>query len=451
MEKIERVHFIGIAGSGMSGLALLAHDLGLTVSGSDLKPSRYLDAVLAAGIDVKMEQNGANLDGADIDVVVVSTAVQEDNAELAAARQMGLPIWPRAQMLAWLGQDRRMMAVAGTHGKTTTSAMLASALAGLGADPSFVVGGVLNDWQATAHLGQGSDYVVEADESDESFTWLAPYLMILTNMDRDHMDHYGSLDEIAAAFKRFITTLQPDGLIVYCADDLRLSRLVWASGQRAVSYGVAPESDYHCLVSRNEFIVRTPKGRVTLSMPKAPGVHNMVNATGVIAALTELGYSHEDIAACLKNYGGVQRRFEVIGTVSGITVVDDYGHHPAEIKATLAAARRLGFAKVHVLFQPHRYSRTEKLFDEFIDCFDDADSLALLDIYSAGEDRVAGVSSAALAEAIQAAHAKPSVELLTAAEAPLKMAAKASEGDLILTLGAGDVTNLAPLIVAALG
>jgi UDP-N-acetylmuramate--alanine ligase len=435
----------------MSGLALLAQAQGHVVSGSDLKPSRYVEAVLKAGIPVSFEQGAANIVGQEIDIVVASSAVADDNPELLAARQRGLPVWMRAEMLAWLGRDLRTLAVAGTHGKTTTSAMLASSLYRLGADPSFVVGGVLLGFNATAHLGQGGDYVVEADESDGSFTLLSPSLAIITNIDRDHMNHFESLGHIIQAFKDFIDRLEPDGCLIYCADDLTLSRLAWSSGRKAVSFGFAAEADFRYQPLGPElFSVRQPDARVNLSLSAAPGVHNMSNAAAVLAALRELGYAPESAALAVSGYSGVGRRFDIVGVRSDITVIDDYGHHPAEVKATLAAARRKGSGRLHVLFQPHRYSRTAKLFDEFVDAFGDADSLALLDIYAAGEAPIGGVSSAALARAIKAAHPEADVALVDAATAVDRMAAAASPGDFIMTMGAGDVTDYAPAIIKAL-
>ncbi|MDR0459346.1 MAG: UDP-N-acetylmuramate--L-alanine ligase, partial [Coriobacteriales bacterium] len=452
MQQIERVHFIGIAGSGMSGLAIMAKAQGLRVSGSDRQTSKYLDAVLAAGIPVSLSQSAENVADPDIDIVVVSTAIHADNPELLAARQRGLVIWPRAQMLAWLGQGRQTWAVAGTHGKTTTSSMLASALLKLGCDPSFVIGGVLNEYQTTAHLGLGQVLVIEADESDESFMMFSPQLMILTNIEADHMDHYHSLAEIEAAFARFMTTLDSDGLIVYCCDDQRLDRLIRISGRPAVSYGFSPAADYRCLTdSAPGFTVRLADGQqVSLELPASPGQHNVLNATAVLAALIECGFTPAAAAQALSGFQGVKRRFELIGEARGVQVVDDYGHHPTEIKATLAAARQLGYQHVHLLFQPHRFTRTSELFDDFVEAFHDADSLALLDIYTAGEDPISGVSSRALAAQINALHPASQACLLSREAAPAYLARLADAGDLILTLGAGDVTLLAPLILEEL-
>ncbi|MCL2339977.1 MAG: UDP-N-acetylmuramate--L-alanine ligase, partial [Actinomycetia bacterium] len=411
MAEIKNIYFIGIAGSGMSGLALMAQAEGFNVAGSDQQSSLYLQAVLAAGIPVTLEQKTANILERDIDVVVVSAAIKEDNPELACARQRGLPIWPRARMLAWLGRDKRTWAVAGTHGKTTTSSMLASTLANLGADPSWLVGGVLVEYEATARLGQGPDYVIEADESDESFTQLRPYWMIITNIEPDHLDHYPDLAAIDQAFAAFLATLEPNGRVIYCREDAGLTQLVAESGQPAISYGFRADADYRAEPLDQGFLVHGPAGlRLPLQIPAAPGLHNILNATAVVASLMEAGFEPSAIARALAAFQGVHRRFELIGEAGGVQVADDYGHHPTEIKATLAAARRMGYRRIHLLFQPHRYTRTQQLFPDFVNTFDDVDSLVLLDIYPAGEAAIPGVNSQKLLAAIQAAHPGLSTE-----------------------------------------
>jgi UDP-N-acetylmuramate--alanine ligase len=452
-DAIKRVHFIGIAGSGMSGLALLADAQGIRISGSDTYRSQYLEAVLAHDIPVSFEQGAQNVADADIDVVVVSTAIPADNPELIAAYENELEIWPRARMLAYLGRDKRTWAVAGTHGKTTTSSMLASTLDRLGADPSFLIGGVLKGYESSAQSGQGRDYVIEADESDESFTWLSPKLAIITNIERDHLDHYHSLEEIYAAFGRFIATLTEDDTLVYCADDRGLARLVQGSVARKVSYGQDQAADFSCRVGeQGAFVLRCPDGQeLECKLPVSPGAHNMLNATAVVAACTSEGYVSADVTSALEQFAGVKRRFEVIGRVQGIDVVDDYGHHPTEIKATLAAAQSAGYHHVHLLFQPHRFTRTQHLLPEFSEAFTEADSLFVLDIYSAGEQPLAGIDAETLINAVRRRH--PEADITYApdrAAALLSLAKRAKPGDVILTMGAGDVTTLAPQLVAVL-
>ena len=450
MQTGKRIHFIGIAGSGMSGLALVASAQGHRVSGSDRAHSRYLEAVLASGATVSLEQGAENISD-DIDIVVASAAIKDDNEELAAAKARGFEVWHRARMLGWLGQSQRTLAVCGTHGKTTTSSMLATTLEGLGADPSFVIGGVLAGYNATAKMGSGPDYVVEADESDGSFVMLDPKLIIATNIDLDHLDYFASIDEINEAFAQFFALLPDDGLLIYCADDPGLTRVALASGKNMVSYGFAANADYRCeSIDGQLFNVYCAKGMLTLMLPNSPGTHNMQNATAVLAAVTELGHDTARAAAELGHFAGVGRRFELIGEVDGVQVVDDYGHHPTEVKATLAAARARGYHHVHLLFQPHRYTRTFRLFDQFVDAFNDVDTLTMLDLYSAGEDPINGVSSQALIDAINTKYPERDAYLVAKDNAAQYMAALASPGDIVLTLGAGDVTNIAPQIVEAL-
>jgi len=447
LSESKRIHFIGIAGSGMSGLALVAQAQGHKVSGSDRQPSRYLEAVIASGAEVQLDQGAHNITD-DIDIVVASAAIRDNNEELIAAREKGYEVWHRARMLAWLGQNQRTLAVAGTHGKTTTSSMLATTLDGLGADPSFVIGGVLAGFNATARHGTGADYVVEADESDESFTMLSPEAIIITNIDMDHLDHFDSIDDINLAFIHFIDILSTDGLLVYCADDEGLTQIAEQSGKRRVSYGFAEQADYRCQAINGQlFIVSCKYGEVSLRLPNSPGRHNMQNATAVLALLSELGHPIDSAAAILATFAGVGRRFEIIGEHHDIQVVDDYGHHPTEIRATLAAARGASYNRVHLLFQPHRYTRTSRLFDQFVDAFTDADSLTMLDLYSAGEDLISGVSSQSLIEAINNKYPECNACLVSAESAAEHMVNLAAPGDVIITLGAGDITNIAPLIV----
>jgi len=356
-------------------------------------------------------------------------------------------------MLDWLGQGKRCLAVAGTHGKTTTSSMLASALTGLNADPSFLIGGVLKAFAATAHRGQGPDYVIEADESDGSFTYLHPQLAIITNIERDHLDHYESLAQIKAAFQAFIQTIPDDGYLVYCADDAELPGLVPTAACKCVAYGFSATADYQLEhLPAHTYSLRYPDGTTQpLTLAAAPGRHNALNAAAVLVSLDLLKYPPAAAATALQSFAGTARRFELIGRVADIDVVDDYGHHPTEIRATLAAARGLGYKRIHAIFQPHRYTRTHELFADFLQAFDDVDSLTLLPIYAAGETPLPGVDAASLATALRAAQPDLQIDYQSdRARVVQRLSQKASAGDLIITIGAGDVTHLAPLLVAAL-
>ena len=448
-----RVHFIGVGGSGMAAIALVAHRRGICVSGSDLKESEYVQALLREGVSVVFRHDASNVDDPSIELVVVSTAIPEDNPELMAARARGITVWPRARMLAYLGEGMETLAVAGTHGKTTTTSMLSTALVHLGADPTFLVGGVVTDFASSAHVGSSSYYVVEADESDGSFICLNPRLAIITNIEADHLDYFKSIEMIRASFAGFLTKVADDGLVVACADNLDLYELVKASGKPYVTYGKSGLADVRCVVRGvNDYtIVYKDGASQPFTLGAAPGAHNMLNATAVAAALDWLGFDRVSVAGALASFAGVHRRFERIGTAGGVLVVDDYGHHPTEIAATLQAAAELGRAQVHVLFQPHRYTRTQAFLSEFACAFDAASSVTLMEIYSAGEAPIPGVNSNALLEAIRAHNPRAKLRLVSArADIVQAMTDAAQPGDLIITMGAGDVTTFAPQILAAL-
>lgn len=453
MHKLNRVHFIGIGGAGMSGIALVAHERGIKVTGSDLKESRYMRALLREGVAVEVGHDPSHVTDPTIEVVVVSTAIPANNPEFIEAQRRGMPIWPRARMLAYLALGLKTLAVSGTHGKTTTSSMLASALDQLGAQPTFLIGGVVDGYDSTADAGSGEYFVVEADESDGSFTFLDPFVEIITNIEADHLDHYANLAEIERSFADFIDKLLPDGTLVVCADSPGLVELVEASEKDFISYGLSEEVDVRCLPNQDQsFSVQFKDGEmVNCRLVASPGIHNMVNATAVMAVLDHLGYDRQQSAQALAGFTGVRRRFDRIGTVRDITVVDDYGHHPTEIKATLQAARTLDYQRVHVLFQPHRYSRTQALIDEFSVAFQQADSVTFMEIYSAGEMPIPGVTGDLLVQAVLARDPEASVRLVERRSVvPAVMAQMAQPGDLIITMGAGDVTAMAPLILEEL-
>ncbi len=454
---IASLHFIGIGGVGMSGIASVAHDQGIAVTGSDLKESRYTKQLASQGIAVSIGQDAANIP-ADDPVVVVSTAILENNPELIEAQRRGLPIVHRAQMLAHLGRDLKTLAVAGTHGKTTTSSMLASTLEAMGEDPTFLIGGIVRAFGTNAHSGRGPWYVVEADESDKSFTYLAPQAVIVTNIEADHLDHYADLDDIYENFRAFIASVPDDGVAVVCGDDAALVEVARSTGRRVITYGFGEGCDARVIKAAphgvgSSFALRLPGGRVVSgSVKQNPGRHNVANAAGVLALADALGLDVEAAAAALGEFAGVRRRFDLVGEADGVTVVDDYAHHPTEIAATIAAAKALDFNRVHVLFQPHRYSRaplfTEVLKDEFGAAFDEADNVVFMDVYPAGEAPVPGVNGKTFLNVVleheghpQAAFVPRRVDVVPA------LLDAVGEGDLVITMGAGDVTAIGPQLV----
>jgi UDP-N-acetylmuramate--alanine ligase len=447
-------HFIGIGGAGMSGLAKVLADRGVVVTGSDLRLSRYAEALADAGIVIHVGHDVANL--GDPEVVVISSAIPEANPELAEARRRGIPVWQRARMLAELAGDRRTIAVAGTHGKTSTSSMAAAALSAMGLDPTFLIGGELNDVGSNARCGEGDLYVVEADESDGSFLNLSPYVAIVTNVEADHLDHYGTFGAVVDAFRSFIRQIDHAGAAVLCADDATLIALAGECPGRVVTYGRSPLADVRCenIASHAggvRFDAAFPDGKRVSAAVAVPGEHMAVNAAGVLAALWALGLDTEAGARGLESFAGVKRRFERVGEVAGVTVVDDYAHHPTEVRATLKGARGAGFARVWVVFQPHRYTRTAALRTEFGASFADADRLVLMDVYSAGEAPVPGVSGKTVLDAVL--HVAPRTRAAYfphRADVAGYVADRVRTGDLVMTMGAGDVTTMGAEIVRAL-
>ncbi|MCI8468688.1 MAG: UDP-N-acetylmuramate--L-alanine ligase [Eggerthellaceae bacterium] len=454
---IDALHFIGIGGVGMSGIASVAHDQGISVTGSDLKESRYTKRLASEGIPVAIGQDAANIPAGD-PVVVVSTAILDNNPELIEARRRGLRIVHRAQMLAHLGRSLDTLAVAGTHGKTTTSSMLASTLEAMGADPTFLIGGIVRAFGTNAHSGRGPWYVVEADESDKSFTYLSPRAVIVTNIEADHLDHYEGLDEIYDQFRAFIASVPDDGVAVVCGDDAALVDVARSTGRRVITYGFGEGCDARITQAAprgvgSTFTLRLPDGReVAGSVRQNPGLHNVANAAGVLTLIDALGMDVAEAAAKLGEFAGVRRRFDLVGEAAGVTVVDDYAHHPTEIAATIEAAKALDFNRVHVLFQPHRYSRaplfTEVLRDEFGRAFDAADTVTFMDVYPAGEAPVPGVNGKTFLNVVldhpghpQAAYVPRRIDVVPA------LMDTAAEGDLVITMGAGDVTAIGPQLV----
>jgi UDP-N-acetylmuramate--alanine ligase len=458
--KIQRIHFVGIGGIGMSGIAEVLLNLGYKVSGSDLKSSTVTQRLAGLGATAFEGHRAENIAGAE--VVVTSTAIAPDNPEVVEAHRLHIPVIQRAEMLAELMRLKYGIAVAGMHGKTTTTSMIAAVLAGGGLDPTVVVGGRVDAMGSNARLGKSQYLVAEADESDRSFLKLSPILSVVTNIDREHMDCYRNMRDVKRAFLDFMDRVPFYGMVVLCNDDAHLRRLLPQTRRRTVTYGTRRGSDFHIRVGKTVPIVGVegPLSRFHVAYKgkslgefrlHVPGVHNILNATAAIAVAVGLDIETDQIRAALENFRGVDRRFQLRGKSAGVSVIDDYGHHPTEIRATLAAARQCGFGKVHVIFQPHRYTRTRDLQDEFATAFRDADSLAVLDIYAASESPIEGVTGEALMKSIQQAGGREVQYASSFAGAVDAVVSRARWGDMILTLGAGNVSQMGPMILEKLG
>ncbi len=447
----QRIHFIGIGGIGMSGIAEILLTMGYTVSGSDLRRSQATDRL--AGLGATIFEGHAAGNSAASDVVVASSAVSATNPEVEEARRRKIPVIQRAEMLAELMRLKYGIAVAGMHGKTTTTSMIAAVLAGGGLDPTVVVGGRVDALGSNARLGTSQYLVAEADESDRSFLKLSPILAVVTNLDREHMDCYTSMEDVDAAFLEFMDRLPFYGAATACIDNARLRSLIPRCRRKVYSYGESADADFRLeLLPPREGVhaVFDVNYRGLLLGPfdlHVPGRHNLLNATAAIAVGIQLGVAPEEIGKGLATFRGVDRRFQLKGRVRDVAVVDDYGHHPTEIVATLKAARECGYGAVHVIFQPHRYTRTRDLMTEFAGAFGEADSVEVLDIYAASEEPIAGVTAQALAAHVAGANARyaPSI-----ADAITSVTQRARPGDLILTQGAGSVSSIAPLLLQAL-
>ena len=464
--KIQQIHFVGIGGIGMSGIAEVLLNLGYRVSGSDLRSSGVTLRLAGLGAAVFEGHRAENIAGAE--VVVTSSAIAAENPEVVEAHKLHVPVIQRAEMLAELMRLKYGIAIAGMHGKTTTTSMVAAVLAGGGLDPTVVVGGRVDAMGSNARLGKSQYLVAEADESDRSFLKLSPILSVVTNIDREHMDCYRNMRDVKKTFLEFMDRVPFYGMVVACNDDPILRRLLPEVQRRIVTYGTKRGSDFLIKletssvadgVSKNVPGDGQPLSRFRVSYRKkdlgeftlhVPGVHNILNATAAIAVGVGLDVGVEAIRAGLDQFRGVDRRFQLRGRAAGVSVIDDYGHHPTEIRATLAAARQCGFRKVHVVFQPHRYTRTRDLIAEFTLAFGDADSLFVLDIYAASEKPIEGVSGEALVRAIREKGGRSAQYVSSFAEAVSAAVAVAEAGDMILTLGAGSVSQLGPMIVEKL-
>ncbi|WP_126446717.1 UDP-N-acetylmuramate--L-alanine ligase [Sulfuricystis multivorans] len=449
--KVKRIHFVGIGGAGMSGIAEVLANQGFEVSGSDLAESATTRRLRGLGVQVAIGHAAGNIAGAD--AVVVSSAVKDDNPEILAARQRHIPVVPRAQMLAELMRIKQGIAIAGTHGKTTTTSLTASCLAEAGLDPTFVIGGRLNSAGANARLGQGEFLVAEADESDASFLFLSPVIAVVTNIDADHMETYGhDFGRLEQAFVDFLHRLPFYGVAVLCIDDPHVREILPRVAKQVVTYGFSPDANiraenvraidgrmrFDC-VRRNGMVSHLP---VTLNLP---GEHNVRNALAAIAVATEVGCSDTAILKALAEFTGVGRRFQRYGDIAlpdggHFTLIDDYGHHPTEMAATLAAVRgAFPGRRIVVAFQPHRYTRTRDCFEDFVRVLSQADAVLLTEVYGAGETPIVAADGRALARALRVAGKVEPLFVADVTELPQAILATARDGDVVITLGAGSI------------
>ncbi|WP_372421479.1 UDP-N-acetylmuramate--L-alanine ligase [Salinarimonas chemoclinalis] len=462
--KLGPIHFIGIGGIGMSGIAEVMANLGYTVQGSDAGESANVQRLREKGVTVHVGHDAGHLGEAE--VVVVSTAIKRDNPELKAAREARLPVVRRAEMLAELMRLKTCVAIAGTHGKTTTTSLVATLLDGGGFDPTVINGGIINAYGTNARMGKGDWMVVEADESDGTFLKLPADYAIVTNIDPEHLDHFGSFDAIKAAFRSFIENIPFYGFAVMCTDHPVVQDLVGRiEDRRIVTYGQNPQADVRLLdldlsggQGRFNVLIRDRKNGSAcvvddVVMPM-PGLHNALNATAALAVAHELGVPGDTIRASLARFGGVKRRFTRVGTWNGATIFDDYGHHPVEIAAVLQAARASTTGKVIAVVQPHRYTRLHALFDAFCTCFNDADAVIVAPVYAAGETPIEGADRDALVSGLKARGHRRAIALEGPDDLPRIVAEIAGPEDFVVCLGAGTITqwaNALPAALAALG
>ncbi len=443
LRNFQRIHLVGIGGSGMSGIAEVLLSSGYAVSGSDLKATSITERLRNLGATIQEGHQAENVHGAH--VVVVSSAVARENVEIAEAHRLKIPVIPRAEMLAELMRLKYGIAVAGAHGKTTTTSMTASVLAAAGLDPTFVVGGRVNHAGANARVGQGEYIVVEADESDRSFLLLAPVIAVVTTIDREHIGQYNSLEEIQDTFLQFINRVPFDGTVVLCLDEPNVQAILPRVNRPVVTYGTSSQADLVITDVKlkglaSEFGLKYRGEDLGLfALPSPPGIHNVRNAAAAAAVGLVLNVPLDLIRDGLGSFSGVARRFEIKGKFNGVTLIDDYGHHPAEIRATLEAARGCGYKRLLVLFQPHRYSRTQALWEEFRSSFNHADIVVITDIYAAGESPIEGVTGERLSEAITAAGHKSVVYSSTLQGGIEFMLRESHSGDAVMTIGAGSV------------
>jgi UDP-N-acetylmuramate--alanine ligase len=451
--KIQHIHFVGIGGIGMSGIAEVLLNLGYHVSGSDIKESEVTRRLQALGCEISFGHRKENVKEAD--VVVVSAAIRKGNPEVEVAEQRLIPVIPRAEMLAELMRMKVGVAIAGTHGKTTTTSLIATVLAAGGLDPTVVIGGRLNSLGSNARLGQGDFLVAEADESDGSFVTLMPTIAVVTNIDPEHLDYYRGIEEIKEAFLQFVNKIPFFGLAVLCLDHPNIQSLIPRLKKRFTTYGLTTQADFQAKeivferlsTSFDVLHQRRELGRLKIQMP---GLHNVYNSLATVATAHELDIPFRTVQEALREFGGIQRRFQIKGEKQGVLVVDDYGHHPVEIMATLRAARTGWERRIVVVFQPHRYSRTQALFQDFLTAFNEADVLVLSDIYPAGEDRIEGVEAKRLYEGIRDYGHRDVTYLADKKEIVEYLLRAVRSGDLVITLGAGDIWQVSEELVKRL-
>lgn len=454
--RIQHVHFVGIGGIGMSGIAEVLVNLKFRVSGSDLKRSTVTDRLQQLGVEFSEGHDAANI--GDAHVVVRSTAVRDDNPEIIQAHRRSIPVIPRAEMLAELMRLKpHTVAVAGSHGKTTTTSMVATVLGHAALDPTIVVGGVVGAFGSNAYLGTSDLMVVEADESDRSFLMLTPTIAVVTNIDREHMDYYHDMDDVRACFTNFVNKVPFYGASVLCLDDPHVQAIIPHIERRRITYGLSAQADIsgHSIRYNHNFgstftVWRgsDPIGDITLCVP---GLHNVYNALAAISVGIELDVPFEQIAEALRSFTGASRRFQAKGEEGGVLVVDDYGHHPTEIRATLAAAKiGSGGRRIVVLFQPHRYTRTKDLMEEFARSFNNADTLFVTDIYAASEDPIPGITAESLTDAIKRFGHKDAHWVGPLENAAAVLRDHVQPGDLVLTLGAGTVSRVSEQLLLLL-
>ena len=459
MRRIQRIHFVGIGGSGMSGIAEVLAGLNYQVSGSDIAENSSIDRLRGLGVLVAIGHRASHVEGAH--VLVVSSAINDSNPEVKAAKDLRIPIVPRAEMLAELMRYRFSVAVAGTHGKTTTTSLIASLMAEAGLDPTFVIGGVLNNLGTNAQLGASEYLVVEADESDASFLHLLPMMSVITNVEPDHMEHYeGDVRAYKQAFVEFLHNLPFYGVALVCLDDSGVRELLPSITRQVVTYGFSDDADYRLEALRfsgtqSQFTLhRKATGDALALMLPMPGVHNALNAAAAVAVCSELGVSDDALTRGLKSFEGVGRRFSVLGDITWqggqALLVDDYGHHPTELKATILAAREAyPDRRLVMVFQPHRYSRTRDCYDEFVDVLSSVDALVLLDVYAAGEEEIVGADSRALARSIRQMGFIDPVLLSDNGQLPSRLIKFLTNDDVLVMQGAGNIGRLARMLSEA--
>ena len=451
------IHFVGIGGIGMSGIAEVLLNLGYQVQGSDLKDSKITERLASLGAKIFIGQRAENLESAE--VVVISSAIKSGNPELDAARMAGLPVVRRAEMLAELMRMKSNVAIAGTHGKTTTTTMVATLLDAGGIDPTVINGGIIHAYGSNARMGQGEWMVVEADESDGTFNRLPATIAIVTNIDPEHMEHWGSIENLRKGFYDFVSNIPFYGIAVCCTDHPEVQALVGKiTDRRVLTYGFNAQADVRVLnltykagVAHFDIALQQSEQVITGCTLPMPGDHNVSNALSAVAVALHLGMSHDDIRAALAGFKGVNRRFTKVGEVNGVTIIDDYGHHPVEITAVLKAARQASDGRVIAVHQPHRYTRLSSLFEDFCTCFNDADVVAIAEVYAAGEDPIAGVSRDDLVAGLIRHGHRHARAIVSEDDLERLVREQAKSGDIVVCLGAGTISTWAHGLPARFG